>query len=199
MKKGELLSTDTTSCEPFRPLAPNSALPAAGSLAELLGAKLMADFRALQIQLKPQFTQPSSSAFLPKPHFSAKHHRPERFTQALFLGQAFWCRTVPHERILCHNGCALQGLISARANHPPLLCDINVWIAAFCSPWRSTFRATAISLTRFHAYCFHCASLTRPVGSAVLSEHFLGPAHISSRPGSLRQKQRAHLWRLHSK
>lgn len=37
----------------------------------------------------------------------------------------------------------------------------------------STFMGTAISLTHFPVYYFHCTLLPRPAGSSVLGEHFL--------------------------
>lgn len=42
----------------------------------------------------------------------------------------------------------------------------------------STAAGTAISLTRFHIYYFHCTLLARPAGSSVLGEHFLDPTNI---------------------
>ena len=42
----------------------------------------------------------------------------------------------------------------------------------------STFTGTAISLTHFHVYYFHCTLLTRPASSSVLGEHFLDHTYI---------------------
>lgn len=42
----------------------------------------------------------------------------------------------------------------------------------------STFRGTAISLTRFQVYCFHCTLLAMLVGSSAPDEHFFGHTSI---------------------
>lgn len=48
----------------------------------------------------------------------------------------------------------------------------------FAGGSESTFRGTAISLTHFQVYYFHCTLLARPVGSSALCEHFLGHTSI---------------------